>query len=139
MRIMFIDDDPRRMGLYVEELVEGGYEVVFHAEVDAALAALENPTEKVDLVVLDISMPPGAAFKFEDTLGGSRTGLPLYDKIRSFRPDVKVVAFTNVPDRRLAEHFSKEDIRLCRFVRKLDTLPSQFKELVDSFMSETKL
>jgi CheY-like chemotaxis protein len=134
---MFIDDDPRRMGLYVEELREAGYEVVFHADVDTALTALEDAGEKVDLVVLDISMPPGNAFRFEDTVGGSRTGLPLYDKIRSFRPDVKVVAFTNVPDRRLAEHFSKEDLTVCRFIRKLDTLPSQFKELVDGFMSGT--
>lgn len=138
MRIMFIDDERRRMQLYVEELEDSGHEVVFEDDVDSALKSLGDPIERFDLIVLDISMARGTSFAFEDTLGGSRTGLAVYDKIRSVRPAIKVVAFTNVADRRVAERFQSEDRRFCRFVRKPETLPFQFAELVGKFLGGTE-
>lgn len=135
MRIMFIDDDRRRMQVHVRELVDRGHEVTFEDNVDSALEMLRDPTKGVDLVVLDISMPPGKAFAFEDTVGGSRTGLTLYDTIRSLQPALKIVALTNVPDRRVAEHFANQDARLCRFVRKPEALPFQFADYVEEFLS----
>lgn len=135
MKILFIDDERRRMAYVVEELQYAGYEVLFQDDVDSALAFLRDLSERFDLVVLDISMPPGTEFKFEDTDGGSRTGMALYDTIRSLRPFLKIVVFTNVSDRRVAERFGNEDARLCRFVRKPDILPFQFAELVDEFLN----
>lgn len=137
MRIMFIDDDERRMQIYVAELVDNGHEVIFRDDIDLALATLRDPAEHFDLVVLDISMPPGTEYNYEDTIGGSRAGIPLYDTIRSERPGLKIVAFTNVSDPRLAEHFAKEDQRLCLFLRKPDNLPIQFAKKIENFLSET--
>jgi CheY-like chemotaxis protein len=137
MRILFIDDDQRRMQPYVWELEDDKHEVVFKDDVDSALEILHNPREHFDLVVLDISMPAGTEFKFEDTVGGTRTGIPLYATIRRLRPEQKVIALTNVGDQRLANYFKSEDARLCRFVRKPDALPIEFARQVGEFLSET--
>lgn len=138
MRIMFIDDDRRRMRKYVEALEGDGHEVLFQDNVDSALATLRSPAEHFDLVVLDISMPAGTAYEFEDTVGGTRTGLPLYDTIRSWRPNLKIVALTNVPpDPSIAKHFSREKDPLCRLVRKPENLPTQFAKLVGEFLAGT--
>ncbi len=136
MRIIFIDDEQRRMQPYVLELEDGEHEVVFRDDVDSALATLRNPEESFELVVLDISMPPGNEFKFEDTVGGTRTGLALYDTLRRMQPDLKIVILTNVSDPRIAEHYKGEDHRLCRFVRKPAMLPFQFAKLIEEFLNE---
>src|SRR5882762_3523780 len=117
MRIMFIDDERRRMRVYIEELQDAKHEVLLQDNVDEALEILRKATECFDLIVLDVSMPSGKEYKFEDTNGGSRTGLVLYDTIRHLQPDLKIIVFTNVSDRGVAERFRKEDARLCRFVR----------------------
>jgi CheY-like chemotaxis protein len=137
MKIMFIDDEPRRMRVVVEELEEAGHEVLFQDNVDPALAILRDPSQSFDLVIIDISMPSGEEYKFEDTDGGSRTGISLYETIRGLRPDLKIVVFTNVSDRRVAERFTDKDDPLCRFVRKPDILPFQFVELVNEFVNGT--
>jgi CheY-like chemotaxis protein len=134
VKLLFIDDDRRRMTKYVDELIENGYEVVFEDNVDLALATLRSHKD-VDLVVLDISMPPGAEYKFEDTVGGTRTGLALYDTIRTERPELRIVALTNVPDPRVAEHFARDNASLWRLVRKPDVLPRQFAEFVGQFLT----
>ena len=136
MRIMFIDDEGRRMRVYVEELEDAGHEIVFQNRVDSALSILRESTEQFDLVVLDISIPSGAEYRFEDTDGGSRTGIALYDTIRSLRPDLKILVFTNVSDPRVAKRFAKENAKLCRFARKPDELPFQFVKMVEEFVAE---
>jgi CheY-like chemotaxis protein len=135
MRIMFIDDEARRMRVYVEELTEAGHEVIFRDSVDSALETLRDESERFDLAVVDISMPTGAEYRFEDTDGGSRTGLALYDTIRREWPALKVLVFTNVYDPRLAERFAREDPKVCMFARKPDILPFQLLELVEEFGS----
>jgi CheY-like chemotaxis protein len=121
---------------YVEELKDNKYEVHFEDNVGSAVATIEDPAQQFDLLVLDISMPPGDAFKSADTRGGMRTGLPLYDKIRRLRPDLKIVVLTNVIERGVKERFALEDRRLCRFVSKPDALPFKFAELVGKFLKE---
>jgi len=135
MRIMFIDDEPRRMKPYVNELEEAGHEVLFRDDIDSALKTLREPSEQFDLVVVDISVPAGLEYRYEDTDNGSRTGIALYDTIRRERPGQKVMVFTNVPDSRLAEQFAKEDGRICLFARKPDILPFQLVEMVEEFVS----
>jgi CheY-like chemotaxis protein len=134
MRVLFIDDDRRRMNKYVRELADNKYEVIFEDNVDDALNTLRSQKD-LDLVIIDISMPPGAEYKFEDTVGGTRTGLALYDTIRAERPELRIVALTNVPDPRVAEHFARDNASLWRLVRKPDVLPRQFAEFVGQFLT----
>lgn len=134
MRVLFIDDDRRRMNKYVRELAENGHDVIFEDNVDDALNTLRSQKD-LDLAIIDISMPPGTEYKFEDTVGGTRTGLALYDTIRAERPELRIVALTNVPDPRVAEHFARDDAALWRLVRKPDVLPRQFAEFVGRFLA----
>ena len=138
MKIFFVDDETRRMAPFVEELRLAGHEVVFQANVDQALALLADTGQQFDLVVFDISMPPGRAFEREDTDGGARTGFHFYDALRRIRPDVKkIVVFTNVADRTVEEHFKNENQAFCKFIRKPSLLPFQFVEEMERFVAET--
>jgi CheY-like chemotaxis protein len=134
MRILFVDDDQRRMDKYVLVLEARGHEVVFADNVDSALAMIRSK-EDFDLAVVDISMPPGDEYRFEDTVGGTRTGLALYDTIRAERPKLPVVMLTNVPDPRVVTHFARDSERLWRLVRKPDALPVQFAALIEKFLT----
>lgn len=135
--MMIIDDDRRRMLVYVEELQDAGHEVLFKGDVDSALVLLRDLSEYLDLLVLDVSMPPGTEYKFEDTDGGSRTGIFLYRTTRLLRKNLKVLVLTNVSDRSVAEYFGKEDRGICLFVRKPSILPFQLVELVSEFVDST--
>ncbi len=134
MKILFIDDETRRMQPYVRELEDNNHEVVFQDDADRALFIIQDDTIHLDLAVLDISMPPGKSVAFEDTREGFRTGLFLYERLRSVRPYLKVIFLTNVSDRRVAERFAMEDPTLCRFVRKPEALPSEFSRMVEEFL-----
>lgn|ERR1051325_1210550 len=134
MKVLFIDDDRRRMSKYVRELEDNGYEVIFEDNVNDALTTLRSQKD-LDLVILDISMPPGTEYKFEDTVGGTRTGLAVYDTIRSERPELRIVALTNVSDSRVTDHFGRDSRGLGQLVRKPDVLPRQFAEFVGRFLT----
>lgn len=136
IRILFVDDESRRMTPMIEELKDEGHEVVFEASVDRALALLRDHTQPFDLAVLDIFIPPGQSFKTVDTEGGTRTGLLFYDELRRLRPTLKVVVLTNVGDRQVAERFAAEDQNLCRFIRKPEVLPFQFVTELDRFFED---
>lgn len=134
-RILFIDDEQRRMEPYVEELRDHGHQVEFEADIDRAVRLLvEEPSERFDLVILDISLPTGKTFETADTDGGARTGLTLYDKLRSSRTDLHVVVFTNVPDQRILKRFRAESH--CTFVRKSSVLPHQFADNIDEIVKK---
>lgn len=137
MRMLFIDDEERRMMPVVEELKFAGHDVIFKAQVDSAVELINNQNEEFDLVVIDVSMPPGQKFQAEDTYGGARTGIHLYNLLRIARPKVKIIVLTNVADRGVEEHFRRENPALCRFIRKPSILPFQFVEEIENFVSQS--
>ena len=138
MKILFIDDEKRRMEPVVEELeLLQKHKVIFEYEVDSAVKLIEDTTKEFDVFIIDVSMPPGREFRGEDTYGGARTGVHLYDLIRKTRPNAKVVILTNVADRGLAERFGKEDPSLCRFIRKASILPFELVEEIEKFKNST--
>jgi len=136
MKVLFVDDDWRRLEHHVDELKERGFEVIFTNDVDDAVEKLRDLSNHYDLAIIDISMPPGKSLVFEDTIGGSRTGKALYELIRRLRPKLKIIALTNVPDISVASFFRSQDRSLCRFVRKPEALPFRFAEIVREFMDD---
>jgi len=86
--------------------------------------------------ILDIMMSPGQRFHGLDTQGGLRTGLRIYERLRSVAPDLPIVVFTNVTDRSVAQSFSR-DARVW-FYRKPDFLPHQFAAAVSHILSEVR-
>ena len=111
------------MDSYVKELDLSGYQVVFIADVDAALEFFEENRNLIDLLILDIMMPPGSSFKDEDTQLGLRTEVHFYERIRRVTSDLPIIILTNVSDERVAERFAAEN--KCWFLRKEDFFPFQ--------------
>ena len=97
--ILYIDDEPRYISSFVEELkFEFGKEnVKLINTTDKAIDFLEQHNKKIDIVILDIMMPSGKAFKDKPTKEGLLTGLFLYQYIRASYHDLPVIIFTNIP------------------------------------------
>jgi CheY-like chemotaxis protein len=128
--ILFVDDDKREMDSYVRELEWSGHTVEFKSKVDPALQFLDE--NQVELLILDIMMPSGEAFKDVNTDSGLDTGLHFYKKVRDKYPNLSIMIFTNRSDKAIENNFSK-DAR-CRFFRKEKFLPFEFAEEVSNIL-----
>jgi CheY-like chemotaxis protein len=84
------------MWYYTQALRDGGFHVSKAQGPDDALEELSSKNKEVDLVILDIMMPPGKAYEKEDTLDGLRTGVFLAKAIQSRRPHLPILVLTNV-------------------------------------------
>lgn len=130
--ILFVDDeeemDSYRMGLSLS-----GYEVVLITKLDDAWKYFDLNRDRINLVILDISMPPGNLLKDYDTKAGMRTGVVFFDKLREQIPTLPIIIFTNVSDERVRAHFSNEPN--CLFMQKPDELPSTLAEKVGQLLT----
>lgn len=104
-RILLVDDEccpgqdsPKGiyMWYYAEALREADFEVTEVIGPDDALSELAAEGARFDLVVLDIMMPPGEAYKEVNTLEGLRTGVFLGSTLRERYPNLPVVVLTNL-------------------------------------------
>jgi CheY-like chemotaxis protein len=126
VKILFIDDEKRRMDSFAMELQLSDNEVIFCHDVDTAWNYFVKNCEQIQLIILDIMMPYGNLFKedSDSTEEGLRTGNLLYQKIRESTPDLPVVIFTNVSDDEVAEIFRTE--KNCLYLQKKDYYPNEF-------------
>jgi len=98
-RILFIDDDVGRLGSHLEMLEAEGYEVLVAADVQTALAIVEERGHDLSAIVLDMIMPFGTgAFNEESTDYGHRTGIALLREITSRAPSIPLIMCTVVHD-----------------------------------------
>jgi len=134
--ILLVDDEKREMDSYAMELELSGYEVSFQKDVDDASRFFKENVDQIDLLILDIMMPPGSSFKDVDTQLGLRTGIRFYEKIRETAPNLPVIIFTNVSDEHVAERFRRES--QCSFLRKEDYFPFEFAEEVKKVLARSK-
>lgn len=126
--IMMVDDEPRRMDAYRRELQDTGYTVEMYSGVDHALADLEADVRRIQLLILDVMLPPGQAFKDVDTQEGLRTGERFYERVRNLRPTLPVVFLTNVSDPRLTKKYHRQ--HHCMVLHKEDYQPFELAEEV---------
>lgn len=126
--ILFVDDETREVRDYVNELELSGYDVTFKDNVDEALAIFDRELTEINLIILDLMMPPGTSFERTDTQMGLRTGVSVYKRIREKAPDLWVFILTNVSDEEVAKKFRNEP--KCRFLSKEEFLPLQLVEKV---------
>lgn len=134
--ILYVDDEARRTQSYLDEmrLELTKHEIVYKNRVDEALKVFRENIEKVELLILDIMMPPGISFKADDTMQGLRTGVRMYQLVREINPSLLVIIFTNVSDPEVKEYFAKESG--CVFLRKEDYMPFEFVEAVKEILRE---
>lgn len=108
--ILFIEDESRQNESYREEFEMSGYQVVLKRKVDEALAFLREQASQIQLVILDVMMPPGEALKDVDTALGLRSGLRLFEKIRQEVPGLPVIVLTNVTDQSVRDFFMSNGV-----------------------------
>jgi len=76
-RVLVVDDE-EAVGEFMRELLESwGLEVVFLPRPAAALALMESPTERFDLVITDQTMPQMSELELTETLHAIRADLPV--------------------------------------------------------------
>jgi DNA-binding response OmpR family regulator len=128
--ILFVDDEKRYMSNYCDELRESlpDYEILCMYKVDDALSTLRENVDRIELLILDIMMPPGTGFSGADTMAGLRTGIHFYELTRQIKPSMNVIIFTNISDPSVEHYFDEEE--KCLFLRKEDHLPFEFAERV---------
>jgi CheY-like chemotaxis protein len=135
--ILLIDDEPRGISSYKEDLqleLEPKYEVKYLKRVDDALRFFEEKAGQIDLIILDIMMPPGESFRDDKTTeSGLRTGVSFYERVRKTAPKLPVIILTNVSDPRVLDRFNRE--ANCWFLQKKDVLPFQLTETVVGILS----
>ena len=134
--ILFVDDEKREMESSALELTLSGYEVSYYRSVDKALKFFDQNVRRIDLIILDVMMPPGSSFKDVDTMSGLRTGVHFYERIRKNAKDIPVIILTNVSDEHVKERFRSE--KNCWFLQKEDHLPFQLAEEVANVLSLVK-
>ena len=128
-----IDDEQRETNSYVDELRFSGYQVQFERDTDRAIQYLKNHLAEIELLILDIMMPPGQTLAKADTRNGLRTGVQLYALIREFAPDLPVLVLTNVSDHAVEEKLTRS--ANCRYLRKEDHLPFELVEEIRQFLT----
>jgi CheY-like chemotaxis protein len=132
--ILFIDDEKRFADSYICYLRDiSQFNIDMAADVDEAIDRLNKDNNDIELVVMDIMMPPGNVFKGIDTKKGLRTGQFLYEKIRDSHPNLPIVVFTNVSDPDAKEIF--KDDKLCKFMEKPQYNLKDFSNEIKAILS----
>jgi CheY-like chemotaxis protein len=135
--ILFVDDERRHTSDFVRELEESGYQISFQSNVDLALQFLEESENDIELMILDIMMPPGKRFRDVDTDEGLRTGVYLYERAREIRPELPVIILTNVSDVELELQFQRE--ANCWYFQKKHYLPYEVSHEVNRILSPIEI
>lgn len=134
--ILFVDDEGRRfVGSYLEELERSGFSVHHEVGVDSALAFLRGNLTNIGLLILDVMMPPGEAFKEVDTDEGRTTGIPFFEAVRALASDLPVIILTNNTKAEVRQRFLRED--KCWFYQKYEHLPHELVEKVRKIMAQS--
>ena len=134
--ILFIDDEPRYVEAFRDELVDHGHQVTLIADVDKAITFLPVNGAEVELVILDIMMPPGRALGDTDTKKGQRTGVHLYQELRTLAPNLPFIILTNVSDPEVKKDFENESN--CRFIQKYEYYPFEVVDIAQEMIDRSK-
>jgi DNA-binding response OmpR family regulator len=97
-KILWVDDEPRYIGAFIEAFEEDPrFDLRFARSVDEALALLREDRDFLpDLLICDSVMPEE----------GRRTGNVFFEMFRQRHPDVPAILFTNVTN---AEYLTRVD------------------------------
>ena len=134
--VLLVDDDRLPMQYYANALKLKGFEVQHCFDPDSALDFVKERAGQIDVIILDIMLPPGKAYENENTNEGLKTGVFLLKDIRDKCGNVPILVLTNVKNpKTLGEFKDKVSVRL---VQKMDCPPFKLAELVESLVSRAK-
>ena len=142
--IIFVDDESRLIDTYIQELeFEFESKVKHISNADKLLEFIIDTPEKIDLLILDVMIPPENIDEFynKNTQKGMETGLILYEIIRENKiikekhPLLPIIIFTNVSknEKNLIVKKINQD-RQADFLQKEDYLPFELAEKIKDFI-----
>ncbi len=129
--ILVVDDEPRRVAAWVDELREAFGRVEVCPSASEALARIRaaGPGE-IRLLVWDLMMPVDDSLTDEETQYGTRTGLVVYKCFRERFPRTPAILLTNVRDDALFRDYEHKPHDHAG--RKFELLPTQLVEIARS-------
>jgi CheY-like chemotaxis protein len=91
--IIYIDDeaDTEKFASKIDIMRDEGINVKTVTKVDKALPLLRKIYDKIDIIILDIIMPPEEYYSLQETNGGTATGLRLLEDIRKEFPEIPIM------------------------------------------------
>ncbi len=116
--VLFIDDDTRLIASFADAVRSAGFSTRHFRAPDPALEYLRT-NANLDLIVWDMMLPPGEAFREVDTESGLSTGKHLFWKMRELHPACHYLLFTARGDVSFGEFDSPDTKSYVRFKTEL--------------------
>lgn len=113
MRVVYVDEETVALPFDSKAAVlrDEGIEVVPVSNVAEVLPTLDRLVGKVDLLVMDIILPPAPLFTADETKGGTRTGVVMLKKVRERFKELPVVVVSVMPRELLLTECQGLDVR----------------------------
>jgi CheY-like chemotaxis protein len=131
-KILFIDDDVKRISSHIDMLRMEGYEVESEPSAQKALESFTKNPSGYCLIILDIMMPKDQ-FTREETKYGRETGLVLLKQLREISKDIPVIVLTVLRDPNVRERAIK--LRANEYLLK-PQFPSKLIEVVETYLQK---
>ena len=132
--VLWVDDDINNSRLRVErdEFEENKITIIRAENPDECWKQLND--SKVDLIILDISMPLGENIQLQESLGGMRTGLVLLKKLMEDNrtKEIMKIVYTIVDDQDVKDYCSENDIP---YLSKQEVFPEDLVKKVKQMMN----
>lgn len=112
--VLLVDDEQGFLEALADALEHEGYRVLKATTAEAALLVLRR--ERVDLVTVDVMLPPGTGLENQTT--SQNAGLWLCEKITQQYPNLDVFCLTVVSDQNIIRKIQSFGVR---FLRKGET------------------
>jgi len=126
--VLFVDDEPRYVQAYVDDLRLAGITVHVAATVGNALSLFEQHRNRIDVLITDLIIIYDDVCSEAETNACRETGRVLFEAIRSTAPALPVVVFTNATDRESLHKITRQPN--CWLVSKQDEVPRVLTRLV---------
>ena len=128
--ILFADDEQWVLNGISEGLKALGYNVIPATDGSQVLDLLSK--QKVDLLLLDVMMPPGEDMDPEKTAYGRLTGLEVCKTVRQQKPKLPIICLTVVMERQVLRELRDLDT----IVIEKPALPSQIARRIAEVIGE---
>jgi CheY-like chemotaxis protein len=126
--VLFVDDEQYLFAGYADSL-SVDYNVIKARTADEALRILRSAEHTINLVLLDVMMPPGK--EVTDPKRGRTSGLSFVKRLEQLGIEVPVVCLTVIDDPDVEEQLLKHGVK--RIIKKRE-LPSVVEEAVLLYM-----
>lgn len=107
--ILWVDDDINKSAMLPDrdEFESRGFNIIPIEKVDDFLKFINEQSQTIDCVIIDISMATGS-LDIKETRYGTRTGLILYNRLKASRyKDIKVAMYSVMSSNDISEFCEK--------------------------------